>query len=127
MSVALIFITHQGIASNLLTIGESILQKPNKNLSCTEVPMDSHINTIISNIENNLKKLKLDDGILFITDIYGSTPANIAQQLANKYKTHMISGVNLPMVIRLLSYRNEPEQTLTQKALDGAHQGIQYN
>jgi PTS system ascorbate-specific IIA component len=127
MSVALIFITHQGIASNLLTIGESILQKPNKNLSCTEVPMDSHINTIISNIENNLKKLKLDDGILFITDIYGSTPANIAQQLANKYKTHMISGLNLPMIIRLLNYRNEPEQSLVQKALDGAHHGIQYN
>ncbi len=127
MSIALFFITHEGIASNLLTIGEAIIQKPNSNLSYLEVPMDAPIDKMINNIMDKLKQLETDDGLLFITDIYGSTPSNIAQKLATKYNAHLISGVNLPMIIRLLNYRDEPEQNLLQKALDGAHHGIQQN
>jgi PTS system ascorbate-specific IIA component len=127
MSIALFFVTHEGIASNLLNIGELIIQKPNSNLSYLEIPMDASIEAMIKNIENKLQQLSIDDGILFITDIYGSTPSNIAQQLATKYNANLISGVNLPMIIRLLNYRDEAEQELMQKALDGAHQGIQHH
>ncbi len=125
MSIALFFITHEGIASNLLNIGESIIQQQNNNIGYTEVAMDADINTTISNIEDKLNKLNLTQGLLFITDLYGSTPSNISQQLAAKYNASLISGVNLPMIIRLLNYRDEPEQTLLQKALDGARKGVQ--
>ena len=127
MSIALFFITHEGIASNLLSIGQAILQKPDNNLSFLEVPMDADLDTMINNIENKLNKLKLDKGVLFITDIYGGTPSNIAQLLATNYDANLISGLNLPMIIRLLNYRDETEQVLIQKALDGAHTGIQIN
>ena len=126
MSVALFFITHKGIASNLLTIGEAIIQKPNHNMTYLEVPMDADIDKTLNDIENKISQLEIDDGILFITDIYGSTPSNIAQQSASKHQATLISGVNLPMIIRLLNYRGESEQTLLQKALDGAHQGIRH-
>ncbi len=125
MSTALFFITHEGIASNLLKTDEAIVQKTNSNLSFFEVPMDLTIDKIVNSIEDKLKQLTIDEGIFFITDIYGSTPSNIAQQLANKYKTHLITGLNLPMIIRLLNYRDEPAETLLQKALEGAHHGIQ--
>ncbi len=127
MSIALFLITHEGIASNLLSIGESITQKPNNNLSFIEVPMDADLDTMINNIENKLNKLNLDTGILFITDIYGGTPSNIAQLLATNYDAKLLSGVNLPMIIRLLNYRDETEQVLIQKALDGARTAIQIN
>jgi len=124
MSIALFFITHEGIASNLLSVGESIIQKPNGNISFIEVPMDTPVNKIVSDAENNLKQLDISDGLFFITDVYGSTPSNIAQQLATKHKAHLLSGVNLPMVIRLLNYRDDTAENLLQKALEGAHQGI---
>ncbi len=127
MSIALFFITHEGIASNLLNMGESIIRKPNNNLSFIEVPMDADFDTMINSIQSKLNKLNLNRGILFITDIYGGTPSNIAQLLATNYDANLISGVNLPMIIRLLNYRNETEQVLIQKALDGAHKGIQVN
>ena len=127
MSIGLFFITHEGIASNLLNIGESIIRKPDNNLSFIEIPMNSDLDTIINSIEIKLNKLNLDRGILFFTDIYGSTPSNIAQLLASNYDANLISGVNLPMIIRLLNYRNETEQVLIQKALDGAHKGILVN
>ncbi|MCK5395120.1 MAG: hypothetical protein KAJ32_03965 [Gammaproteobacteria bacterium] len=125
MSIALFFVTHEGIASNLLSIGEAIVQKSNSNLSYLEVPMDASPEETVKQIEKKLTQLTLDDGLFFITDIYGGTPSNIAQQLATKYETLLISGVNLPMVIRLLNYREEQTEKLLQKALDGAHLGIQ--
>ena len=125
MSIALFFITHEGIASNLLSIGQSIIQKPDNNLSFIEVPMDADIDTMINSIQNKLNKLDLNQGILFITDIYGGTPSNIAQLLTTNYGANLISGVNLPMIIRLLNYRDETEQVLIEKALDGARKGIQ--
>jgi len=125
MSVALFFITHEGIASNLLRISETIVRKPNGNLSHFEILLDAPIDKTIDAIEYKLKQLTIDDGIIFFTDIYGSTPGNIAQRLATKYKADLISGVNLPMIIRMLNYRDEPEPKLLQRALEGAHHGIQ--
>lgn len=125
MSVALFFITHEGIASNLLKIGELVIQKPASNLSCIEIPMDSAVDEMTNAVDSKVKQLTTDDGIIFITDIYGSTPSNIAQQLASRYQAPLISGVNLPMVIRLLNYRDDSKAELLQKALDGGYQGIQ--
>ncbi len=127
MSIALFFITHEGIASSLLTIGEAIIQKTNANLSFIEVPMDAPTDKIIDQAEHKIKKLITDDGLFFITDIYGSTPSNIAQQLAHNHKAHLLTGVNLPMVIRLLSYRDDTIENLVQKAQDGAHKGIHHD
>jgi len=125
MSIALFFVTHEGIASNLLTIGEAIVQKPNSNLSYLEIPMGASLDDVVSNVDNNLSTLNTDDGLFFITDIYGSTPSNVARQLATKYHGHLLSGVNLPMVIRLLNYRDNQKDELLQRALEGAHLGIQ--
>jgi len=127
MSVALFFISHEGIASNLVKIGEAILQKKNSNLDYLEVPMDASLNSMLENIENKLSQLDTTQGLLIITDIYGGTPSNIAQKVADKHQTDLISGINLPMVIRLLNYRNESQNSLLQKALDGAKKGIQHN
>lgn len=103
MSIALFFITHEGIASNLLNIGESIIRILSNNLSFIEVPMDTDFDTMINSIQSKLNKLNLNRGILFITDIYGGTPSNIAQLLATSYDAYLISGVNLPMIIRFLT------------------------
>ena len=127
MSVALFLITHEGIASNLITIGEAIIRKTNNNLSYSEVPMDTNTNLIIEDIENKLGQLDTKQGVLIITDIYGSTPSNVAQKIADKHHADLISGVNLPMIIRLLNYRDETVGSLIQKALDGAKKGIQHN
>ena len=127
MSVALIFITHEGIASNLINTGKAILQQESNNLSIIEIPMDAPVEEKINDIDNALKQLDIKKGIIFITDIYGGTPSNIAEKSAKKHDSHLISGMNLPMVIRLLNYRNDSEHDVLEKALDGAHQGIELN
>lgn len=127
MSVALFFVTHEGIASNLLKVAEAITQKPNHNMAYIEIPMGTAVDETLNHIEDKISRLDLDDGLFFITDIYGSTPGNVAQQSAIKHNASLISGANLPMVIRLLNYRDESKQDILQKALAGARQGIHIN
>ena len=96
-------------------------------MSYIEIPMDAAVDETLNNIEDKISQLNLDEGLLFITDIYGSTPSNVAQLSAIKHNASLISGANLPMVIRLLNYRDESKQDILQKAVDGARQGIQTN
>lgn len=124
MSTALFLITHEGIASNLLNIAESILHKTSDNLSYIEVPMGADREDSIGKAKHKLKLLSIEDGLIFITDVYGSTPSNIAKKLADQFETRLISGINLPMLIRLLNYRDNSLEELIQIALDGAHKGI---
>ena len=125
MRTALFLITHPGIASNLLKVAEAIIKKTSNNLALQEVPMDALPDAMVEEIESKITELDTADGIIFITDIYGSTPSNIAQTLADRYGSTLISGVNLPMMIRLLNYRSESETSLIDKAIDGGHKGIQ--
>jgi len=124
MNTALFFITHDGIASSLLHIGESILGKPGSNIAYHEVTMDASVLDTMKTAENKIQTLDLDQGIVFFTDIIGATPCNIGRQLAEKYDAKMLSGINLPMVVRLLNYRDLSREDLIEKARDGARDSI---
>jgi PTS system ascorbate-specific IIA component len=63
-------------------------------------------------------------GVLVLTDIFGATPSNVAQKLVDGVKTRLITGVNLPMLLRSVSYRHEPLETLVSRAMVGGTQGV---
>jgi PTS system mannose-specific IIA component len=63
-------------------------------------------------------------GVLVLTDIFGATPCNVAQKLVDGVKSKLITGVNLPMVLRSVSYRHEPLDALATRAVAGGTQGV---
>lgn len=63
-------------------------------------------------------------GVLVLTDIFGATPSNVAQKLVDGLKSRLITGVNLPMLLRSVSYRNEPLEALVSRAVVGGTQGV---
>ncbi len=125
MSVALYFVTHEGIATSLLNIADAILRFPVNNAAHLEILMDTDVETCTTTAIKAINQLELQPGLIIITDLYGSTPGNIAQKLAHTFQSNFISGINLPMLLRLLNYRNEPLHTLTEKAISGGRDGIQ--
>jgi PTS system ascorbate-specific IIA component len=66
----------------------------------------------------------LDEGLLVLTDIFGATPANVAQKLVTGSHAKLIAGVNLPMLLRSVCYRHEPLDALVARALAGGTQGV---
>ncbi|MEJ5992518.1 PTS fructose transporter subunit IIA [Ramlibacter sp. PS3R-8] len=63
-------------------------------------------------------------GVLVLTDIFGATPSNVAQKLVDGVTSRLITGVNLPMLLRAVSYRHEPLETLVSRAMVGGTQGV---
>jgi mannose PTS system EIIA component len=61
---------------------------------------------------------------LLLTDVFGATPSNIAKQLTDGLNTRLLTGVNLPMLLRAITYRDEALETLVQRALAGGSQGV---
>jgi PTS system mannose-specific IIA component len=61
---------------------------------------------------------------LVLTDLFGATPCNVAQRLVDGVNSRLIAGVNLPMLMRAVTYRNEPLDALVARALAGGTQGV---
>jgi len=63
-------------------------------------------------------------GVLVLADIFGATPSNVAQKLVDGVKSRLVTGVNLPMLLRSVSYRAEPLDALVSRAVIGGTQGV---
>lgn len=64
------------------------------------------------------------EGVLVLADIFGATPSNVAQKLVDGVHSRLITGVNLPMLLRAVSYRHEALETLVSRAMVGGTQGV---
>ena len=61
---------------------------------------------------------------LVLVDVFGATPCNVAQKLVDGVNSKLIAGINLPMLLRTVSYRHEPLDALVTRALAGGNQGV---
>ena len=64
------------------------------------------------------------DTTLVLTDLFGATPCNVAQRLIEGARARLVTGVNLPMLLRAVSYRAEPLDALVHRAVVGGTQGV---
>ncbi|MEJ2610442.1 MAG: PTS fructose transporter subunit IIA [Candidatus Thiodiazotropha sp.] len=123
--IGLLLITHNHL-------GEALLETANKMFDGAPLPVE----ILPVNYDCNPDRLKLlaraavdrldgGQGVLVLTDMYGSTPSNIAHGLAEDGRVNVISGINLPMLVRTLNYQTLDLVSLTEKAVSGGREGIQ--
>ena len=62
--------------------------------------------------------------VLVLADVFGATPCNVAQKLVDGVRSRLVAGVNLPMLLRAVTYRHEPLETLVQRAIAGGTAGV---
>jgi PTS system ascorbate-specific IIA component len=73
-----------------------------------------------------VKQLDQGDGVLVLADVYGATPSNLACKLLIPGRVEGVAGVNLPMLVRALTYRKEPLKVVVTKALSGGVEGVMH-
>src|SRR4051812_5493871 len=71
-----------------------------------------------------LARVDSGEGVLVLTDVLGATPSNIAARLLVRGRIEGVAGVSLPMLIRALTYRDEPLATVVEKAVSGGCEGV---
>ena len=126
MATNLLLITHGHIGEELL---ESARLTFNNTLpthcQCLSIVLECDPEHIINDSQPLIKTLTKSANLLILTDLFGATPSNIANRLAKQHtNVNVITGVNLPMLIRVLNYANAPIEELLQKAVSGGQDGI---
>jgi PTS system ascorbate-specific IIA component len=71
-----------------------------------------------------LKMVDSGRGVLILSDIYGATPANLAMKLLEPGRVEGIAGVNLPMLLRAITYRDRDMETMVTRAIAGGRDGV---
>ena len=123
--VGLIVITHNQIGSSLLETATGMLGGCPIPVEIIPVSTGSNPEQLLQLARDRLKILDQGDGVIVLTDMYGSTPSNIATRLCgDSDRVTVIAGVNLPMLVRLLNYPNLNLEQLVDKAMSGGQDGI---
>jgi PTS system ascorbate-specific IIA component len=123
MSVAVLLLTHDKIGQAMLDTASKIIGELPLTMKRMGVGMAADVETTISKAHEQIASLDEGDGVLILTDLYGATPSNIAKQLQSD-NIAVITGVNLPMLIRILNYPNLSLPEMVEKAVSGGHDGI---
>lgn len=121
----ILIIAHAPLATALRDCIAHIYGGVPARIGCIDVLADSDPAQVMAFAHAELARLREENGVVVLTDMYGATPANIAGQLAKLENVRVLAGVNLPMLVRAVCYRATPLDTLVDKALAGATKGVQ--
>lgn len=125
MSVGILLVTHRPLAGDLLRIAAEILGQPPIGVACCEVINDTPLDEILTRCQHLAATIDQGEGVLALTDLYGATPDNVARALADsRARACVVSGLNLPMLLRTLNYAALDLDSLVEKALSGGRDGV---
>jgi mannose/fructose-specific phosphotransferase system component IIA len=119
----IMLVTHDGLGESLRHQAEIILGRmvamTTVSISCGADP-DSALNEVIA----ALAMSEDEDGALVLTDLPGATPHNLACRAAEDRAMPVVSGVNLPMLLKVINHSSKPARELAALAKQGGRQGI---
>lgn len=101
-----IIITHGNLGATLLEVAESITGKM-ENVRTFSVNSSDTTEAIRASLSSAIKEVNTGKGVIIFTDMFGGTPTNIALSLMEEGKVEIITGVNLPVLIKFNGYRAE--------------------
>lgn len=122
--VGLLLITHNYIGTALLDTATHMLGMCPLMVEAMPVLPDCEPEAMVGRGRDLVHALDRGDGVLVLTDMYGSTPSNIAGRLAEDSQVMVVCGVNLPMLVRVMNYPRLSLPDLADKAESGGRDGI---
>jgi len=124
MSVGLVMVTHGAIGAAILEAAVRMLGHCPLEVELLQVGTDADPDELREQTRRRIAAVDKGDGVLVLTDLYGGTPSNVARSLSDGRRVCMISGVNLPMVVRILNYPRLDAAELAARAISGGRDGI---
>ncbi len=125
MSVGILLVTHDGVGTSLLAAARTVLRVLTAPVDVLEVGWACDPQDLRHRANVLLRELDQGEGVLVLTDIFGATPANVVADLEHGRKLARVSGLNLPMLLRALTYCNDCGlEKLTEAAREGGRNGV---
>lgn len=104
--IGMVLVTHGRLAEELIAALEHVVG-PQKGTLAVCIGPDDDMERRRADILESAARVDDGDGVVLLTDMFGGTPSNLAISIMGKAKVEVIAGVNLPMLIKLASVRND--------------------
>jgi len=122
--VGILIIAHGTLGESLIHCASHVMGSRPPQLSQIGVSIHDDPQQVLPQAIKLARSLDQGQGVLVLSDVYGATPCNIASRLLIPGRIEGVAGVNLPMLVRALTYRNEPLKTVVAKAVSGGIEGV---
>ena len=122
--IAGVIVTHGHLAGELLAAAEMIIG-PISHIAAVSIGWHDDVDAAREEVQRAITRVSQGAGVLLLTDMFGGTPTNIASMFLEEGSVEVVTGVNLPMVIKLASPATEDSLAeIARKICDQGRQGI---
>lgn len=122
--IGILIVAHGSLGESLIQCATHVMGNKPPLLQQFGIEKNDDPFTILPLLEQAVKELDEGDGVLVLSDIYGATPCNVVGKVLKPNHIEGVAGVNLPMLVRALTYRNGDINKLAEKALSGGQEGV---
>lgn len=116
--IGILIVSHRQLGDALIDCAEFILDERPEALAAVSIDLRENAADLRTKIEKGIKQVDQDKGILILTDMFGGTPSNLSYSFLEEGHIEVISGVNLPILIKAVGFRKNKELPALAQALE---------
>lgn len=109
--IGIVIVTHGGLGDALIETSKLILRTPPEGITAVSINLNEVADQLLGKIARGIKAVDRKKGILILTDMFGGTPSNLSYSLLEEGRVEVISGVNLPILIKAVESREKMKLT----------------
>ena len=121
--IGILIVSHGTFGEALIHSASHVLGRRPPQVQQMGVGLKDDPDRVLPKARELIRQIDTGDGVLILTDMLGATPSNIATRLLEPGRVEGVAGASLPMLIRALTYRDEPLVDLVAKAVSGGSEG----
>ncbi len=126
--IGIVIVAHDPLARALAASASHVYscapERAEDQVRVLDIPADADVAAMVAQARQLVREVDSGTGVLVLTDAFGATPGNVATQLNEPARVAVVAGVNLPMLLRVLCYRDARLDETIDKALAGGVQGV---
>jgi len=107
--IGIVIVTHAQLGDALIDASEFILGKRPENIIAVSINIQENADNLRKKVAEGIKKVKQKEGVVILTDMFGGTPSNLSYSFLEEGRVEVISGVNLPILVKAVNSRERME------------------
>jgi mannose PTS system EIIA component len=122
--IGILIIAHDSLGESLMECAKHVIGNEPRQVAFLAVTNQDDPDDLLPIAQALVTKLNEGEGVLVLSDMYGATPCNIVSKLLLPGEVEGVAGVNMPMIVRTMTYRHESLMALVEKAVSGGREGV---
>ncbi len=123
--IGILVVTHANLGKALIETAELILGESPKDIGFISINIQENPDNLRKKIKQGISKVKADNGVLILTDMFGGTPSNLSYSFLEEGQVEVISGINLPILLKAINSREKMDmEALTSSLVEHGKRSI---